>query len=320
MKKISIFTPCYNEEGNVYDLCMAVKKIMTEQLPNYKYEHVLSDNASTDHTWEILKSLAQKDKHIKIIENQRNFGPGRSGTYGFFQTTGDVSICLACDFQDPPELIPQFVKKWEEGYKVVWGQKTSSEESKAMYAVRSLYYKIIQLFSDIKQYDQITGFGLYDKEVVDWMRKAKEPNPNFRNLIAEYGYDVGFIEYAQPKRKAGKSSYNFFKYFNTAMDSLINTSTKPLKMTLWSGLLMVSISFVLVLILLLRKALNHPKLTDKNTSLFAAITFFSGFQITFLGIVSAYIGEILARIKNTPLVVEKYRINFEEDNNHDNVA
>lgn len=318
MKKISIFTPCYNEEGNVYDLCMAVKKIMIEQLPEYKYEHVLSDNASTDHTWEILKSLAEKDKHIRIIENQRNFGPERSGTHGFFQTSGDVSICLACDFQDPPELIPQFVKKWEEGYKVVWGHKTSSEENQLMYKVRSLYYKIIQFFSDIKQYEQVTGFGLYDKEVVDLMRKSKEPNPNFRNLIAEYGYEVGLIEYTQPKRKSGKSSYNFIKYFDVAMDSLVNTSLKPLKITLFSGLFMLGISFILVITLLLKKFVKSKKLSN-NMSILSGIVFFSGTQLTFLGIVGAYIGEILARIKNTPLVVEKCRINFEEDKNNDNM-
>lgn len=312
MKKISIFTPCYNEEGNVYDLCMTVKKVMM-QLPQYDYEHVLSDNASTDGTWEILKELATKDKHIKLIKNQRNFGPERSGTHGFFQTTGDVSICLACDFQDPPELIPAFVSKWEEGYKVVWGHKTASEESKLMYFVRSLYYKIIQFFSDVKQYDQVTGFGLYDKEVIDLMRKANEPNPNFRNLIAEYGYEVGLIEYTQPKRKAGKSSYNFFSYFDLAITSLINTSTKPLRLTIFSGLAMIIFCFVMVFLSILKKIFARNKLTVTNVPIFTGIIFIAGIQLTFLGVIGEYIGEILARVKHIPLVVEKCRINFEED-------
>lgn len=319
MKKISIFTPCYNEEGNVYDLCMTVKKIML-QLPEYDYEHVLSDNASTDGTWEILKKLAAEDKHIKVIENQRNFGPGRSGTHGFFQTTGDVSICLACDFQDPPELIPAFIKKWEEGYKVVWGHKTASEENKLMYSVRSLYYKIIQFFSDVKQYDQVTGFGLYDKEVIDLMKKANEPNPNFRNLIAEYGYEVGLIEYTQPKRKFGKSSYNFFSYFDTAINSLVNTSTKPLKLATFSGLIMMVFSCVMAFLLILKKVCSPQKSTLKNFPLAAGIIFIAGIQLTFLGVIGEYVGEILARVKNTPLVIEKCRINFEENEKSNSVT
>lgn len=319
MKKISIFTPCYNEEGNIYDLCMAVKKAML-QLPQYDYEHVISDNASTDGTWKILQELAAKDKHIKVIENQRNFGPGRSGTYGFFQTTGDVSICLACDFQDPPELIPVFVSKWEEGYKVVWGHKTASEESKLMYSVRSLYYKIIQFFSDVKQYDQVTGFGLYDKEVIELMRKSNEPNPNFRNLIAEYGYDVGFIEYTQPKRKAGKSSYNFFAYFDTAINSLVNTSTKPLKLATFSGLAMIMFSCIMVLLLTLKKVFARNSSTLKTIPLFTGIIFIGGIHLTFLGVIGEYIGEILARVKHTPLVVEKCRINFEEGEKNDSLT
>lgn len=319
MKKISIFTPCFNEENNVYGLCMAVKSIMSK-LPDYEYEHVLSDNASTDNTWQILKQLAAEDKRIKIIENERNFGPGRSGCHGFFQTSGEVSICVACDFQDPPELIPQFLAKWEEGYKVVWGKKTGSEEGKLMFAIRNLYYKIIGLFSDVKQYEQVTGFGLYDKKVVDLMRQANEPNPNFRNLIAEYGFEVGLIEYNQPKRKAGKSSYNFFKYFDTALSSLVNTSMVPLKVAVFSGFLISFVSFILALIYLVLKLIYWNSFNMGIAPIIISIFFLGGVQLTFLGVLGEYIGEILARIKNTPLVVEKYRINFEEEENHDNLS
>lgn len=318
-KRISIFTPCYNEEKNVYELCIAIKNVMTK-LTNYDYEHILSDNASTDNTWEILKKLASDDKHIKIIENERNFGPGRSGTHGFFQTSGDASICVACDFQDPPDLIPEFIKKWEEGYKVVWGKKTSSDESKLMFFTRSLYYKIIGLFSEVKQYEQVTGFGLYDKKVVHLMRQANEPNPNFRNLIAEYGFEVGFIEYRQPKRKAGKSSYNFFKYFDTAVSSLVNTSTTPLKVAVFSGFTIAFISFVLALVYLVKKLIFWNSFNMGIAPIIISIFFLGGVQLTFLGILGEYIGEILARVKHTPLVVEKYRINFEEDEKDENIS
>lgn len=311
MKKISIFTPCYNEEKNVFALCMAVKKVMSN-MTQYEYEHVLSDNASTDQTWEILKELASTDKRIKIIENERNFGPGRSGTHGFFQTNGDVSICIACDFQDPPELIPQFLSKWESGYKVVWGKKTSSEESKIMFAVRSLFYKIISGFSDVKQYEQVTGFGLYDKRVVDLMRKSNDPNPNFRNLIAEYGYDVGLVEYAQPKRKAGKSSYNFFRYFETALSSLVNTSTVPLKLAVFSGFIISFVSFLLAIVYLILKLVYWDNFNMGIAPIIISIFFLGGVQLSFLGVLGEYIGEILARIKHTPLVVERCRINFDD--------
>lgn len=312
MKKISIFTPCYNEEENVYDLCMAVKSIMSK-MSNYEYEHVLIDNASTDNTWQILKKLASEDRRIKVIQNERNFGPSRSGSHGFFQTDGDASICMACDFQDPPELIPQFISKWEGGYKVVWGKKTSSEENRSMFLVRSIYYKIIGLFSDVKQYEQVTGFGLYDKKVVDLMRLANDPNPNFRNLIAEYGYEIGLIEYAQPKRKAGKSSYNFLKYFNIALISLVNTSTIPLRVAVFVGFFISIVSFILALIYLVLKLLNWNSFNMGIAPIIISIFFLGGVQLAFLGVLGEYIGEILARVKNTPLVVERSRINFEED-------
>lgn len=314
LKKISIFTPCYNEQDNVEELCIAVRNIMSN-LPEYEYEHVLSDNASTDNTWKILRRLAAEDKRIKIIENERNFGPERSGAYGFFQTSGDASICLACDFQDPPELLPEFIKKWEEGYKVVWGMKTSSEESKFMYFIRSLYYKIIDLFSDVKQYEQVTGFGLYDKKVVKLMQKENEPNPNFRNLITEYGFQVGIIQYRQPKRKAGKSSYNFFSYFDLALSSLVNTSTSFLKIAVFSGFLISFVSFILALIYLVLKLIYWNEFDLGIAPIIISMFFLGGVQLAFLGVLGEYVGEILARIKHTPLVVEKCRINFEEEEN-----
>lgn len=314
MKKISILIPCYNESLNIRKMYSAVKKVM-ETLPQYDYEQLYIDNASKDNTWEIIKELAVKDKHVKGIENETNFGPGRSASYGMYQTDGDASICLACDFQDPPELIPKFIEKWEEGYKVVWGKKTGSKENKIMYAVRGIYYKLIKTFSKVQQYEQVTGFGLYDKEVVERMKNSGEPSPIFRNLIADYGYRIGFVEYFQPKREKGKSSYNFFSYFDTALQSLINTSRLPLKLATFCGIIVSGISFVVAIIYLVMKLIYWNRFIAGTAPIVIGIFFLGGVQLLFLGIIGEYVGEILTRVTNRPLVVEHERINFEGNKN-----
>lgn len=310
MKKISILIPCYNESQNVKEMYLAIKKVM-ETLPQYDYEQLYIDNASEDNTWEIIKEIAIKDKHVKGIENETNFGPGRSGSYGMYQTQGDASICLACDFQDPPELIPQFIEKWEEGYKVVWGKKTGSKENKIMYAVRGIYYKLIKAFSKVQQYEQVTGFGLYDKEVVERMKNSGEPSPIFRNLIADYGYRIGFVEYFQPKRERGKSSYNFFSYFDTALQSLINTSRVPLKIATFFGITISGLSFLIAIIYLIMKLVYWDRFIAGTAPIVIGSFFLGGIQLLFLGILGEYVGEILTRVTKRPLVVEHERINFE---------
>lgn len=314
MKKISILIPCYNESQNVKEMYLAVKKVM-ETLPQYDYEQLYIDNSSEDNTWEILKSIAKQDEHVKAIENETNFGPGRSGSYGMYQTEGDASICLACDFQDPPELIPEFIKKWEEGYKVVWGKKTESQESKIMFAIRTLYYKLIKAFSNVQQYEHVTGFGLYDKEVVQRMKNSNEPSPIFRNLIADYGYRIGFVEYIQPKRERGKSSYNFFSYFDTALQSLINTSRLPLKLATFCEIIVSGISFIIAIIYLIMKLVYWNRFTAGTAPIVIGIFFLGGVQLLFLGIIGEYVGEILTRVTKRPLVVEHERINFEVHKN-----
>lgn len=311
MKTISLFTPCYNEEGNVYALYKKVTEVMKD-LPEYAYEYVFIDNASTDNTQNILRKIAKEDKRVKVIINVRNFGPSRSGSYGFFQTSGDVSICLACDFQDPPELIPEFIRKWENGYKVVWGKKLDSEESKLMYAFRRLYYKIVKSMAESVQYDDVTGFGLYDREVMDLLRKSNDPTPNFRNLIGEYGYEVGMVEYHQPKRKSGKSSYNFFKYYSVAVNSLITTSRIPLRMATFMGTIVAGLSFLVGLIYLVLKLIFWNSFSFGIAPLVIGLFFLGAVQLLFIGVLGEYIGEILVRQMNRPLVVEKERINFEE--------
>lgn len=312
MKKISLFTPCYNEEGNVYSLYQKVTEVM-KQLPQYDYEYIFIDNCSTDNTASILQKMAAEDKRIKVIFNQKNFGPSRSGSYGFFQTSGDVSICLACDFQDPPELIPKFVEKWEQGAKVVWGKKEGSDESRLMYATRCLYYKIIKGMADNEQYENVTGFGLYDKEVVDMLRKYAGPSPNFRNMISEFGYDIEFIQYHQPKRKSGHSSYNLFKYMNIALNDMVNTSRLPLRMATFIGMIVAVVSFVIAVFYLVLKLMYWEQYDIGTATLVIGMFFIGAVQIMFIGIVGEYVGEILLRMSDKPMVVEKGRLNFDPD-------
>ena len=311
-KKISLFTPCYNEEGNVYAMYQKITEVM-KQLPEYDYEYVLIDNCSTDNTPAILRKMAEEDKRVKVIFNIKNFGPSRSGSYGFFQTTGDVSICFACDFQDPPELIPEFVHRWEQGHKVVWGKKEGSDESKVMYAIRCLYYKIIRGIAENEQYENVTGFGLYDKEVLDLFRKYSGPTPNFRNMISEFGYPVEFVEYHQPRRKSGKSSYNLIKYFSVALNDMVNTSKLPLRMATCVGAVIAVISFIIALFYLVMKIVYWDSYDIGMATLVIGLFFLGAVQIMFIGIVGEYVGEILARMSEKPMVVEKERINFDED-------
>lgn len=311
-KVISIFTPCYNEEGNLYEMYQKVTEVM-KQFPQYEYEYVLIDNHSTDNTPLILRKIAAEDKRVKVIFNVRNFGPSRSGSYGFFQTTGDASICLACDFQDPPELIPEFIKKWEEGYKVVWGKKTATEEKGLIHLARRLYYKIIKKFADSQQYEDVTGFGLYDKQVVQLLKAAKDPAPNFRNLVGEFGFEVGFIEYFQPLRKRGKSSYNFMKYVDVALTSLVTTSRAPLKFAIFGGALVAGLNFIVGLVYLVLKLIFGDNFTVGVAPVVIGMFFIGAVQLLFIGILGEYISEILLRLMNRPLVIEEDRINFQTD-------
>lgn len=312
MAKISIFTPCYNEEDNVVALYEAVKQEM-EKMPQYEYEHIFSENASTDKTADRLRELAAKDHHVKVIINNRNFGPARSGAFGFFHCTGDANICLACDFQDPPEYLPQFIHLWEEGYKVVWGRKTESKEGGIMKFCRKLFYEIVKKFSDIPQYDQVTGFGLYDKEVLDNMRCLNDPFPSFRHLVADFGYEVGFVEFVQPERRAGKSSYNFFSYLKMAVQMLITTSTTPLKIATFLGFCMSGICFVVGLIYLLMKLIFWNSFSMGMAPIVIGLFFLGSIQLLFIGVLGEYIGEILNRVTRRPLVVAKEKINMDEE-------
>lgn len=314
-KKISIMTPCYNEEENIAEVVSRVRKVMSEL--NYSYEHILIDNRSTDKTWDKIKEECSKDEHVKGILNVRNFGPLRNAVYGLFQTTGDCAISLAADLQDPPELIPTLISEWEKGYKVVLGQKDMSEEGKLMYRLRVIYYSIIAHFSDTKQYKQTTGWGLYDASVLKVMKQLNEPEPSLRHIVAELGYEVSLVKYCQPKRQHGKSSYNFKSYIEYAFQTLISTSQAPLKLAVVWGFTISFLSFLMGIFYFVWKLMDWWRFDTGQAPMLIGLFFIGGVLLMFIGIIGEYIGEIFKRSRNFPLVIEQERIGFEEDGKKD---
>jgi polyisoprenyl-phosphate glycosyltransferase len=241
MKLISIVTPCFNEEANVQEVYEQVKAIF-KTLPKYRYEHIFIDNASKDNTVSILKSIARQDKNIKIIVNSRNFGWIKSPHYALLQAKGDAVILLVADLQDSPELIREFIGKWEEGYKIVVGIKPRSEESPVFLAVRKLYYWLINSISEIELIPNFMGFGLYDKKIMDILKQLDDPYPYFRGLISEIGFEVAKIEYTQRSRKKGITSSNFYRLFDVALLAMTSYSKVPLRIATIFGFMMSLLS------------------------------------------------------------------------------
>jgi glycosyltransferase involved in cell wall biosynthesis len=308
---ISIVTPCYNEEANIESLHLQIAEAMANT-KGYEFEHIYIDNASTDQTLPILRKMAAKDHQIKVIVNTRNFGHIRSPYYGLLQAHGEAVICMASDLQDPPYLIPQFIKKWEEGYKIVLGVKTKSEESKIMYFLRKTYYKILASLSDIELVENFTGFGCYDQQVLEVLRQMNDPYPYFRGLIADIGFPSAKIEFIQPKRKRGITKNNFYTLYDMAMLGLTNNTKIPLRFATLLGFTTSTISFIVGLFYLIYKFLNWQNFTLGLAPLIVGIFFFGSIQLLFLGIVGEYIGAIYTQVLKRPLVIEKERINFEK--------
>ncbi|GCA72579.1 putative glycosyltransferase [Microcystis aeruginosa NIES-2519] len=310
MKKITIMTPCYNEEGNVEDLYLRVKEVFN-QLPNYEYEHLFIDNASQDKTVDELKKIAQKDPGVKVIVNARNFGPVRSGYYGILQCYGDAVIPIVADLQDPPELILEFVKKWEEGYKVVKAVKTPMKEGAFFYFARQIFYSLMDNLSDIKITRNFTGFGLYDRKVINVLREINDPYPYFRGLIEELGFESFSFEYQQQRRKRGISSYNFYRYYSDAMLGITSHSQVPLRLATMLGFALSLLSLVVALGYLIAKLLFWDYFPLGTAPIMIGLFLLASVQLFFIGIIGEYIGLMHMRILKRPLVVERERINFE---------
>lgn len=312
MKKlISVMTPCYNEEDNIEDLYSQVKTIFENQLSGYDYEHVFIDNCSKDRTVDILKMLARKDPKVKIIVNARNFGFVRSSYYGLIQPDGDAVIFLMADLQDPPSLIIDFVTKWEEGYKVVQGVRKNSRESFVLFKVKKLYYYVLSRISDVELTRDTTGFGLYDKCVIQSLRKIDDPYPYFKGLISELGFEIAEVEYVSAARKRGVSSANFFMLYDFALLGITSHSRVPIRVATMSGFVMAILSLFVAIAYLVAKLINPNFLPIGIASLHVSLFFFSSVQLFFIGIIGEYIGLIHLRALKRPLVVERERVNFD---------
>jgi glycosyltransferase involved in cell wall biosynthesis len=310
MPLISVITPCFNEEENVRELCQRVKNVF-DSLPNYTYEHIFIDNASKDKTVSILREIAANNPQVKIIVNTRNFGHVRSPMYAVFQAKGDAVIGIVADFQDPPELIPDFIKKWEEGYKIVIGVKAKTEDSLLFYSIRKAYYKIVGQLSDVEMEQNFTGLGLYDKKVIDILREIDDPYPYFRGLICDIGYERAVILYNQPARKRGITKNNFYSLYDLAMLGITNHSKVPLRLATMTGFAVSIISLLFALAYFIYKLIFWKSFNVGIAPLVIGLFFFSSVQLFFIGIIGEYIGSIHTQVLKRPLVIEKERINFD---------
>jgi glycosyltransferase involved in cell wall biosynthesis len=309
-KTISILTPCYNEEGNVRELYERVREAMIAA-GDYKYEHIFIDNASRDNTLLVLKAIAAQDKNVKVIRNTRNFGHVRSPMHALYQASGDAIIGLVADLQDPPEMIVDFIRKWEEGYPVVIAIKEASDESGLMFWIRKKYYRLVNHLSGVETYENFTGFGLYDRKVIDAIKHFDDPYPYFRGMIAEIGMPRFEIPFHQPVRKRGITKNNFYSLYDMAMLAITNLSKVPLRLVTFSGFVCSFLCVLVSLAYLVYKLVYWNRFSAGLAPLVIGVFFFMSLQMIFIGIIGEYVGAIHTMVQKRPLVIEQERINFE---------
>jgi glycosyltransferase involved in cell wall biosynthesis len=311
-KLISVVLPCYNEESNIVAMLDKIRSIFANYEDKYNLEIITIDNCSLDGTVAKVKEECKKDVRVKLIVNSRNFGWIRSPYHALMQAKGDAVIFLASDFQDPPDLIPDFLKKWEEGFKIVIGIKQQSKENALMFGIRKFFYRILASASDggptIKNF---TGFGLYDQKFISVLRGLDDQYPYLRGLVSELGFDRYEIPYTQPKRTAGKTSANFFRLYDVAMLGFTSQSKLPLRLSAFVGFFSAILSFLVALGYLIYKLVFWYEFTVGMAPLVIGLFFFSSVQLFFIGVIGEYIGAIHTQIRKRPLVIEKERINFD---------
>ncbi len=313
MKKvISIMIPTFNEEENVIPITEAVIDEITTNLPQYDYEILFIDNDSTDSTREKIRQLCSRDQKIKAIFNVKNFGQFNSPFHGLLETTGDCTILLCADFQDPIPMITQFVHEWEKGYKIVIGIKSTSKENKIMYFLRSCYYKLIKKMSSVEQIEHFTGFGLYDKDFMNVLRSLDEPMPFLRGIVAELGFKRKDIEYQQEKRRAGKTHNNWYSLYDAAMLSFTSYTKVGMRIATILGFILSGISIAVAFVYLIMKLLFWDRFVAGMAPILLGIFIFGSIQLFFIGLLGEYIMSINSRVTRRPLVVEEERINFDK--------
>lgn len=311
MKTLSIITPCYNEALNVREVYERVRAAIASLGPDYAYEHLFIDNHSTDATLAVLKELAAADHNVKVIANTRNFGHIRSPHHALLQARGEAVISIVADLQDPPEMIPQMVRAWEQGIPVVIGVKASAAESGLMFWVRKCYYRMVNRLSGIETYENFTGFGLYDRKVVEAIRALGDPYPYFRGMIAELGYARLEIPYHQPLRQHGVTANNFYSLYDMAMLGITNLSKVPLRIAVFAGFAGSVLSVLLALAYLAYKLIFWNKFSVGVAPVVIGGSLFSSLQLLFLGILGEYVGAIHTTVLKRPYAVEAERLNFE---------
>jgi len=310
MKTISVVTPCYNEEANVEEVYERVRALMAS-LGKYRYEHIFIDNCSRDNTYGILREIAQRDRNIKVIANSRNFGHLRSPMHALFQASGDAVILLFSDLQDPPELLADLIAQWESGLPIVLALKPTSDENRLMFWIRTKFYQLVNRLSDTRTYENFTGFGLYDRKVIEVLRHFNDPYPYFRGMIAEVGFAHGEVVYNQRRRMRGITKNNFYTLYDLAMLGITNLSKVPLRLVTFSGFLGSLLCVLVGLAYFAYKLIFWNSFSVGMAPLVIGFFFFGSVQLFFMGIVGEYVGAIHTLAQRRPLVIEQERINFE---------
>ena len=310
VKTVTVVIPTYNEEKNIKNIYNRVRDVFETELVEYQMQILFIDNASTDDSRHIIEGLCKIDDRVQAIFNATNFGFSRSSYYGLSQAEGDCAVMLYADMQDPPEMIPQFVKKWEEGYKVVTGIKSKSKENPIMYAIREGYYKLLSKISETEHIKQFDGFGLYDASFVKFLRNLRDPMPYLRGLVAEYGCKRTEVQYTQEKRKAGKSKFNFMGCYDVAMLGITSSSKAAMRIATFLGGIMEGLCIIIAIVTLIMKLVNWNYYDIGTAAIIIGIFFVGGIQIFFLGFLGEYILNINIRAMQHPIVVEEKRINM----------
>lgn len=312
-KKICVCVPCFNEEDNVIPLAEEVMKLFDQELPQYDYMIQFIDNHSDDKTRERLEELCQKYPDcVRAIFNSRNF-KGNSALYGLLHSCGDCAVYLSADFQDPLEKIPELLQRWEEGYLIVAALKTKAQENPIKYRVRGIYYKLMHKYSEVGFIEQFCNFGVYDKKFLDIIRGLKNPNYSIRCNVAEYGYNICYVEYEQHARRSGYSKYDVFGLFNIAITNFIDYTDILLKAAVFIGGCGFLVCFIIAIIFLIRKLLNWSEYAMGVAPILIGVFFVGALNMFLLGIIGEYILSVRKQVKDSPLVIEEKRINFHDE-------
>lgn len=316
MKTITVVVPTYNEEANIENIYHRISKVFEEQLSQYNFTILFIDNASKDHTRALIRKLSQEDRCVQAIFNNTNFGFSKSTFYGLTQAEGDCAVLMYADMQDPPEVIPKMVQKWEAGYQIVVGIKSKSKESRLMYAVRNVYYNMLDKISETEHIKQFDGFGLYDRTFVENLRDLEDSLPYLRGLVSELGPERASVEYEQELRKGGKTTFNFMRYYDVAMLGITSSTKAIMRLATFLGMALSGLCIIIAIVTMILKIINWNYFSVGTAAIIVGIFFVGGIQMFFLGFLGEYIVNMNIRVMKHPLVIEKERINLKRVINH----